>query len=206
MKSDSQPRRSQDRDSLRRELRARRGKLDPLTRQRAEQRIFFHLSHSPLLARHGRVAFYRATGSECDVSAVQALAHTRGCHVYLPRITDYEQRSMQLVADRGRYTVNRYRIAEPIAGGVIAARATTVIFLPLVGFTAEGVRLGTGGGYYDRLLAFHHERIPGMRPLLIGVGYDCQRIDHLAPNAHDVPMDAVVTETGLLHCQWKKNS
>jgi 5-formyltetrahydrofolate cyclo-ligase len=44
-----------------------------------------------------------------------------------------------------------------------------MILLPLVGFTRAGARLGTGGGYYDRSLAFRLGQ--SAPPLLVGVGY-----------------------------------
>jgi 5-formyltetrahydrofolate cyclo-ligase len=195
-----------ERDALRRALRARRRALRPAARAHAEWLLFQHLARSALLAPGSRVALYLAAGTECDVHSVLELAWARGCRVYLPRILDYRQRRMQFVPDRGRYVLNRHRIAEPVAAPGIAARELSVIFLPLLGFTMSGARLGSGAGYYDRVLEFQRRRTPGTRPLLIGVGFACQRIDDLDPTAHDVPLDFVATENGLLHCQWKKNS
>ncbi|MEZ5776977.1 MAG: 5-formyltetrahydrofolate cyclo-ligase [Paracoccaceae bacterium] len=61
---------------------------------------------------------------------------------------------------------------------------------PLVGHDAEGFRLGYGGGYFDRTLAAH----PEVRA--IGIGLDCARIGTIYPQWHDVPMTAIVTESG----------
>jgi 5,10-methenyltetrahydrofolate synthetase len=70
--------------------------------------------------------------------------------------------------------------------------APTVILLPLVGFDDQGYRLGYGGGYFDRTLA-----ILNPRPLTIGVGFELARVSSLRPEAHDIPLDVVVTETGI---------
>ena len=70
--------------------------------------------------------------------------------------------------------------------------AMAVILLPLLGFTRSGQRLGMGGGYYDRSLAFRIEQ--AAPPLLIGVGYAFQELDCLPGEAWDVTLDAVVTE------------
>jgi 5-formyltetrahydrofolate cyclo-ligase len=63
---------------------------------------------------------------------------------------------------------------------------------PLVGFDAEGYRLGYGAGYYDRTLGARQDR-----PLVIGVGYELQRLATIHPQPHDIPMDWIVTEAGL---------
>lgn len=63
------------------------------------------------------------------------------------------------------------------------------VFVPLLGFTAEGARLGQGGGHYDRWLAAHPQVIA------IGLAWDCQRVEWLPIEAHDRPLRAVVTPT-----------
>ena len=66
-----------------------------------------------------------------------------------------------------------------------------VILMPLLGFDARGTRLGYGGGYYDRTL----EKL-SKRPRLVGVAFASQELDHIPREAHDVPLDVIVTEQG----------
>lgn len=66
-----------------------------------------------------------------------------------------------------------------------------VLFVPLVGFTADCQRLGQGGGHYDRWLADHPDT------LTIGLAWDSQLCDTLPLEPHDVPLRAVVTPTRL---------
>ena len=68
-----------------------------------------------------------------------------------------------------------------------------LIVTPLVGFDAAGHRLGMGGGWYDRTLAFR--RSAAAPPWLVGAGFSVQREDALAVEDWDVPLDAVCTET-----------
>ncbi len=63
---------------------------------------------------------------------------------------------------------------------------------PVVGFDAGHYRLGYGGGFFDRTLA----SLDPM-PRCIGVGYDAQEIPTIRPQAHDIPMVAIVTENSL---------
>jgi len=69
-----------------------------------------------------------------------------------------------------------------------------IILMPLLGFDRHGTRLGYGGGYYDRTLAGL-----GGRPRLVGFAFARQEVDHIPRQAHDVPLDAVVTELGVRH-------
>lgn len=66
-----------------------------------------------------------------------------------------------------------------------------ILFCPLVGFTAEGDRLGLGAGHYDRWLA---EQPP---QLAIGLAWDCQLTVQLPTEPHDRPLNAVITPTRL---------
>jgi len=70
-----------------------------------------------------------------------------------------------------------------------------ILLLPLVAFDAAGYRLGYGGGYFDRTLAAL--AMQGKRPLTIGVGFALARVDSIRPAPHDIPLDAVVTESAL---------
>ncbi len=63
-----------------------------------------------------------------------------------------------------------------------------VVIAPLVGVDVQNYRLGYGGGFFDRTLA----SLP-IKPLVIGVGYDMQRIPSIHPQPHDIPMDRIVT-------------
>jgi 5-formyltetrahydrofolate cyclo-ligase len=65
-------------------------------------------------------------------------------------------------------------------------------FVPVVGFDAAGYRLGYGGGYFDRTLA-----ACAPRPLAVGVGTEAARLPTIHPQAHDIPMDFIVTEAGV---------
>ena len=66
-----------------------------------------------------------------------------------------------------------------------------MLFVPLIGFTASGDRLGQGGGHYDRWLAEH----PGR--MTIGLAWDVQLCEALPVEPHDMMLDAIVTPTRI---------
>jgi 5,10-methenyltetrahydrofolate synthetase len=71
-----------------------------------------------------------------------------------------------------------------------------LLVVPLVGFGKRGVRLGYGGGFYDRSLASLDPK-----PYTVGVGYAHGYVPWLEAEPHDVPLDAILTEDGLF---WQK--
>ena len=87
---------------------------------------------------------------------------------------------------------DRYGIPYPVSGQILFP---DVLLLPVNAFDAAGYRLGYGAGYFDRTLA--QLAAQKRRPLAIGVGFELARVDSIHPAAHDVPLDAVVTEGGI---------
>ena len=63
------------------------------------------------------------------------------------------------------------------------------LIVPLVGFDRALFRLGYGGGYYDRTLAQL-----ARKPFCIGFGYQSGMLPTIFPQAHDIPMDLIVTD------------
>lgn len=81
-----------------------------------------------------------------------------------------------------------FNIPEPIADEPEADDDTALILMPGLAFDPEGHRLGYGGGFYDRYLAEHHDHT------LVALCYDFQLFDHLETEAHDIPVDLVISD------------
>ena len=62
---------------------------------------------------------------------------------------------------------------------------------PMLAFNSELYRLGYGGGYYDKFFA-------ACDTMKVGIVYDEQKIDDLKPEAHDVALDAIITQSAIL--------
>jgi len=74
----------------------------------------------------------------------------------------------------------------------------SLLLVPCVGFGPGGVRLGYGGGFYDRTLADLQPR-----PFTVGLAYNHGFVPWLKPEAHDVPLDAILTEDGVA---WQREA
>lgn len=158
--------------ALRAELRRRRTALSLAYKRRSARRVAAQ-ARRLIVSKHARhVAIYLTIGSELDTAPLRMTLRHGRLRIYLPR----------LCGARMAFVPRRH------------AKTMDIIFLPLLGFDAHGTRLGQGGGHYDRALAF---RRCGRRPLRVGLAYAAQQVDTLPRDAHDVPLDAVITERGL---------
>jgi 5-formyltetrahydrofolate cyclo-ligase len=170
-------------------------------RERVAVLVAHNADRALRLRPHWRIAVYAALPWELDSKPLIALAASRGCRLYLPRIDRRRaSRAMSFVPMRGPWRRNRLGIEEPTGSLTLGARWLDLVFLPLVGFDRHGVRLGTGGGYYDRAFAFRKLRSVWHAPRLVGLAYAFQELPHIAAAAHDVLMGAVVTEEGYIAC------
>lgn len=188
------------RKALRAELRRRRRALPPETRARAAERIAEHVQRRYAMHPGQHVALYSPLPEEVAVAPIAALARRHGCHLYVPRLTDRRRCRMRFVELGGTLRRNRLGILEPTGTRARPARWLDLVFVPLVGFDTSGMRLGMGAGYYDRAFAYLRLRRFWRKPHLIGVAYALQRVDAIACAAHDVRLDAIVTEEGVVEC------
>jgi 5-formyltetrahydrofolate cyclo-ligase len=174
-----------DKQALRRSLRkARRDQLAALPQ--AVRALV--LERVP---KDATVGLYCATGSEAPSLAYAKWFHENGHGLALPWFADRDEpmqfRQWRDPWDEDELEAGPFAPLQPRASSGIAQPA--VLFVPLVGFTAEGDRLGQGGGHYDRWLAANRE------VSAIGLAWDCQRVDSLPHEAHDQALAMIVTPT-----------
>jgi len=185
--------------NLRQSLRSRRRALSASERSRKSAAITRNLARQLSFQRADRIAFYMPTPEEVDTLSAIELADTLGKQVYLPIINRAFWRKSPLLfevfkPDQTQLVENRYGILEPAhrPGTPVRAIELDLICVPLVGFNERCDRIGMGAGYYDRSLATR----PYQRTTLIGIAFDCQ-LAEFEPADHDVPMDAIVTESRI---------
>lgn len=192
------------RQALRRELRKRRRALSPRELRQASHTVCRRLRQLPEVRRARRIALYLPNDSEIDVTPLLGWWQRRGAKVYLPVLQPLAHNRLWFVHYHPDtpMTCNRFGIREPdTRHGAHRARrvppwALDLVLLPLVGFDAQGRRMGMGGGFYDRSFAF--TRRPGPRPRLIGVAHASQEVSELPVAPWDVPLDAIVSDNGII--------
>ena len=182
-----------DRALLRRELRQRRRDLPASVRIAAANTLADRLLALPFLPSSGHVAGYWAMDGEIGLHAFQ-LRLPPTLTYCLPLLHADESLRFAPWRAGAPLVTNRFGIPEPDLDpdDGLPASAMAMLVLPLVGFDARCNRLGMGGGWYDRSLAFRRET--PAPPWLVGAGFDVQRVEMLQNEAWDVPLDAVCSE------------
>lgn len=177
-------------------LRAERTALSVDERQAAGAALAGHLRHL-LQARFGgakgRVfSAYWPIKGEPDLRPLMAELHDVGVIFALPLV---ETKSAPLTFRRWTPETQMVRgdwnIPVPPPEAPVVTPEITLA--PLVGWSSDGYRLGYGGGYFDRTLAALKPR-----PFAIGVGFASARLATIYPQPHDIPLDIIVTEDGIV--------
>lgn len=184
---------SVEKHELRARLRRMREKLDPAACARHEEALARLLTGLDELRAVSVVLAHAATSDELDPAIAVRMLEARGVRVAYPRIEPKARLGLHF-ADPSELEPSRYGIREPAISAPRAAYdEIDAVLVPGLAFDERGLRLGRGGGYYDRLL-------PLLRPdaVRIGIAYDEQVLERIPAEDHDVEMDLVVTPTRVL--------
>lgn len=186
------------RTALRRSLRQTRRAITRLEQRRHAERLARLLGKDPTFLKARRLAAYWPSDGELDPRPLLAVARRLGRQIFLPVLRRPSSGRLWFVSySPGEpMRANRYGIPEPKRRRehVRLAWHLDLVLLPLVGFDGDCNRLGMGGGFYDRTLAYLCQRTHWRRPRLIGIAHACQRVGPIEPNPWDIPLDGVATE------------
>nr|WP_232367281.1 5-formyltetrahydrofolate cyclo-ligase [Altererythrobacter lutimaris] len=184
-----------DKQSLRKSLRTAR-REHAAAQPAAIRALLFNRPPAPLMdiiAPNAAIGLYHASASEAPTSGYAKFFQEAGHTLALPRFAD-ENAPMHFAEftdpfEESDLEKGAFGMMQPAAEALEVA--PTVLFMPLVGFTADGARLGQGGGHYDRYCAEHSQA------LRIGLAWDVQLCEALPTEPHDMPLHAIVTPTRM---------
>ena len=179
-----------DKARLRAAALARRDALEPSARHH----------HSAALAQNaasldwprGPVSGFWPMRSEVDPRPLMRLLAGRGMPLALPRV---ERHGLSFRSFTFEDTLMRagFGLSEPLPHAPEVRPAAMIV--PLAAFDRRGHRIGYGAGHYDRAIARLHGE--GRRPRLIGIAFDCQEVELVPDEPHDVVIPEILTESGL---------
>jgi 5-formyltetrahydrofolate cyclo-ligase len=182
--------------AMRTRIAAARDALDPSWRTWASDAMVRRIAALATFDAARTVLLSAPFRSEWDAAPLIDVALASGKRVALPRV-DESARMLELcrIVDAKRDIVAGYRgVREPARHcEAVPASAVDWVLVPGIAFDRSGARLGYGGGYYDRLLPLLPERAAR-----VAGAFSVQIVDEVPSAPHDIRMDTVVTEGGVV--------
>jgi len=140
------------------------------------------------------VMLYLPITSEVDVTSIAVRCFREGKTVCVPRV-DWKRHDMHAVEvsslDDRVLEVDEHGVRTPREGQPIPPAMIDLVIVPGLAFDQCGMRLGRGGGYYDRFLA---RLKPAAGTVTVGIVFDQQIVDEVPAAAHDLAVDKVITD------------
>jgi len=187
----------EEKEKLRREILAERGKLSEEAVTEKTRKIKENLFGLPEFEKAKMVMFYVAKGKEVRTEEMIKESIKMGKTVAVP-ISKVEERDLipSLLLDYGELVPGTYGILEPReeCRRPVPPEKLELIVVPGVAFDRQGNRLGFGRGFYDNFLG----KVPFHIPRL-GLAFEFQIVKELPFTEKDVPVDGVVTEEDIYH-------
>jgi len=182
--------------NLRTRIKEKRGQLSSDNVGRLGEAIFRNILDSNILNDKKRIAIYYSVKNEVTTKQIIKHLWAENKELFLP-IIQLNQLMFGPYKSGDTLSKNKFGIPEPVTRteDLIAADILDLVIVPLVAFDSNCNRLGMGGGYYDRALAFKQTSSKTHSPLLIGLAYELQKVNALEINSWDIPMDGIISET-----------
>jgi 5-formyltetrahydrofolate cyclo-ligase len=180
--------------------RSQRRALSEIQQQQHSQALCQNTENLATYRNSQDIAFYLANDGEIDPHPLMEHSRHLGKNIYLPVLSPQEN-SLYFApfeAD-SQLELNRFNIPEPVGHPSTwkTAEQLELIFLPLVAFDTHGNRMGMGGGFYDRTLAFLQQEDLSKKPVLAGLAHEIQKVEQLLTQNWDIPLDYIITEKQL---------
>ena len=174
-----------DKMEIRREVRRRIKELNAEHCLSAAERIYKEIASKESFHKAHCIALFVAMKDEVPTKMVLDAWQQLGKRIVIPRVEGDIMRFYDYSADR--MVVGAFGIEEPLGEEEVKPEEIDLIIVPARAFTTSGIRLGRGGGFYDKYMS-----LPTFRAYKIGIAYKEQIFDSLPHDAHDIMVDEVV--------------
>lgn len=135
------------------------------------------------------VGVYAAKGAELDLRPLHEAVRTAGLFAAYPRVVPGQAHLEFALAEPHELVSARFGLREPSQRARrVELAELAVVFVPGLAFDEQGTRLGWGKGYYDATLPH------AVNARRVGACFECQIIERVPRAAHDVSMQAILTE------------
>ena len=149
--------------------------------------VAYHGILSYICRMNEKLLFRRARPADTErIMEIIRQAQALGKRVAVPKVFGETEMRFLWLDDPARIAPGAYGIPEPVDDGPEADDPAALVLMPGLAFDPQGHRLGYGGGFYDRFLAAEPHPT-------IALCYAFQLLPQLETEAHDIPVDAVLS-------------
>jgi len=174
-------------------LHARRD-LNDQTRINASQVIAERIVHSHEFMASKTIACYLPSYDEVDPSYIIERAWRANKRIFAPVVANKHDMFFRQLLPDTQLEKSRFDLWEPVSGPRIQATQLDIVVTPVVAFDDRKNRIGMGGGYFDRCFSFLGHRQHWLHPKLVGIAFDCQKVEKIEANPWDIRLYSVITE------------
>jgi 5-formyltetrahydrofolate cyclo-ligase len=181
-------------NEIRREAKLKRQNLSADYREHASKIICNKVVRSNFFRRAESIGCYLSNEMEVDTRAIILRAQHMKKRIFAPVITEtclMKFRELSAICDAQQ---NRFGIMEPVSGEFFSPSQLDIVLTPGVAFDDSGNRIGMGKGYFDRTFSFLATRNEFFRPKLIGLAFECQKVEKITANPWDIRVFCTFTE------------
>ena len=183
--------------TLRQEIIKQRDALSAFERAQLSLAATYKLLAWPLYQQAKTVLLFAGVRSEIDTRFLTEQSLHLGKLVAMPRCVPKKRELLLLKIESWQeLQPSYYGLLEPsYTAAAVSLSELDLVVVPGIVFSADGYRIGYGGGYYDRLLARRGD-IP-----TIGLAFELQVVGSVPQDSHDIPVHFLVTEKGIRECR-----
>lgn len=175
-------------EQIRQNIRTLKRQQSKASREEASKKICTLLENSVIFKKSSNILLYHSLPDEVETGSFINKWHTKKS-IFLPRVNGS---SLEILAyDKSKMSEGAYGIAEPEGDKLQDISNIDLIIVPAVALDKQGNRIGRGKGYYDKLLSHSNA-------YKIGIIYGYQLVPAIIPEQHDVPMDMIITDEGII--------
>ena len=169
----------------------------PGQREQWNRRITDRFAAWPIYQQCRSVMFYVAMPDETATAGLIEDALHRGKQVYAPLLADqYGEMSAAVIGSLQDLVTGKYglKMPKPDSQVLVDGGSIDLVVVPGVAFDRAGNRLGMGAGYYDRFFSRTRHSVR------LGLAWECQVVTEAPCEPHDIRMQYLLTEAGLITC------
>lgn len=171
-----------------------RAQISSANRQRLSAKITDKIIASDYFSDANDIAVFIPMKTEVDTWPLIKCAWRLKKRVFAPIAQKSFNLSFREFTDEGDLLTNKMGLSEPVDGEFMPTDKLDLVLVPLVAFDPQNNRIGMGGGYYDRTFSFLQQNPRASDPKLVGVAFECQRVERITPNPWDIRLLRVYTE------------